>query len=378
MKREKLSPNQIKRKNRQMIYHYIRKNEPVSKQDIVVALQLSLPTVTQNLEYLKEQKLINGSSRIKNTGGRNATAYTYTREAKAAIGVYLTGNHISAVAVDLSGKVVKIIRKRQEFNLDDDKYLRRLGDVVEQVKLKACIPDHALLGVGIAVPSLVSDDGEDVIYGMTFDFTGKKRTDIAKYIPYKNRLIHDSFAAGYAESREDTRVCNAFYISLSNSVGGSVIMDNEVYVGDNHKGGEIGHMTVVPTGGERCYCGKSGCFDTVCRAGNLDRYTDGNLEEFFRLVKSGDTKAKELWDKYLDDLSLAIHNVRMLYDGIVILGGYVGEYIGDYMSQLCWRIDARNPFGDRAEEYVMQCRCRTEATAAGAAIYYIEKFINEI
>ena len=76
---EKLSANEIKIKNRQLIYQYIRTNQQASKQDIVVALQLSLPTVTQNLEYLKEQGLIDTSQKIKNTGGRNATAFSYVK-----------------------------------------------------------------------------------------------------------------------------------------------------------------------------------------------------------------------------------------------------------------------------------------------------------
>ena len=74
MRTGKLSVNEIKIKNRQMIYQHIRAHGPVSKQDTVVALQLSLPTVTQNLEYLKEHGLIDDSQQIKNTGGRNATA----------------------------------------------------------------------------------------------------------------------------------------------------------------------------------------------------------------------------------------------------------------------------------------------------------------
>ena len=44
----------IKAQNRQLIYHFVRDNEPVSKQDIVVRLELSLPTVTQNLQYLEK------------------------------------------------------------------------------------------------------------------------------------------------------------------------------------------------------------------------------------------------------------------------------------------------------------------------------------
>ncbi|MFR7440873.1 MAG: hypothetical protein ACLUUG_06205 [Lachnospiraceae bacterium] len=98
-------------------------------------------------------------------------------------------------------------------------------------------------------------------------------------------------------------------------------------------------------------------------------YTDGNLEAFFQLLANGDEGAKKRWMKYLDDLSLSIHNIRILFDGTVILGGYVGAYIGEYMEELNRRVDERNPFGDRAENYLRPCRYKVEATAAGAAIF---------
>ncbi|CUX37925.1 ROK family protein [Clostridium sp. C105KSO13] len=378
MSRGKISPNVIKLNNRQSVYQYIRKNDSVSKQDIVVALQLSLPTVTQNLQYLEKQKLIDTSRKIKNTGGRNATAYTYIENAKMAIGVYITVYHINAVAVDLSGDIKGIIRERVPFNLDDDEYLKKIGRAVEIVKAQAGISDKDILGVGIGVPGLVSDDGENVLYGMTLNFTGKTRKEIAKYIPYNNRLLHDSYAAGYAEIWEDHRVKNGFYISLSNSVGGSIIIDQTIYEGDRQKGGEIGHMVVVPKGGEKCYCGRYGCFDTVCRACILDQYTGGNLEEFFVQLKKGDREAAKLWDEYLDNLAIAVHNMRILFDGVIIVGGYVGAYIGDYMEDLCDRVDRHNPFGDSAKDYLFQCRFKREATAAGAALFYIDEFLNSV
>ena len=232
--------------------------------------------------------------------------------------------------------------------------------------------------MGISVPGLVSDDGETVIYGRTLNFTGKTRKEIAKYIPYPCRLVHDSYAAGYIEAWKNQEVRNAFYISLSNSVGGSIIIDHEIYEGDTQRGGEIGHMIVVPEGGRQCYCGKYGCFDTVCRAGNLDQYTDGNLELFFEKLRKKDKTALALWDEYLDHLAIAIHNIRILFDGKVILGGYVGAYIGEYLSDLCRRVDEYNPFGDRAADYVIACHYKKEASAAGAAIFYIDEFLAEI
>ena len=378
MSAEKIGANEIKTKNRRIIYNYIREHGSASKQDIVVDMQLSLPTITTNLEFLKKQGLIDASGKIKNTGGRNATAYTYVKNARMAIGVDITANHITAVAVDLSGDIVSMERKRINFDLEDDAYLRKIGEVAECVKKDADISNENLLGVGISVQSLISDDGEYITYGMALNFTKKKREEIALYIPWRNRLIHDSYAAGYRETWTDRDYQNAFYISLSNSVGGSVIIDDAIYEGNTHKGGEIGHMAVVPEGGELCYCGRRGCFDTVCRAGKLTACTDGNLEEFFRILEEGDETAKRLWDTYLNHLAMAIHNVRMLFDGRVILGGYVGAHVGKYLKDICRRVDEKNPFGDRAEDYLVECRYKVEAAAAGAALFYIDEFLDNI
>ena len=374
---EKISTNEIKIKNRQLIYQYIRAHKQAPKRDIVADLCLSLPTVTQNLEYLKEQNLIDTSKKVTNTGGRNATAFAYIPDAKIAIGVYITAHQMSAVALNLSGEIIGFVKERAEFALDDDDYLKKLSDLVERVRKEAG-EDKPLLGVGIAVPGLVSSDGEEVTYGLTLDFTGKRKEEIAKYIPYECKLFHDSSVAGYMEAWAGNKIRNGFYISLNNSVGGAVIIDNVVYEGNTQKGGEIGHMTVETQNAKKCYCGKYGCFDTVCSTEVLVQHTEGRLGAFFELLKAEDEKSKHLWDEYLDHLSMAVHNIRMLFDGNVILGGYIGSYIEEHMEELWKRVDERNPFGDRAKDYLLACQCKTEAAASGAAAYYIERFLDEI
>lgn len=371
------TPSDIKAQNRQSIYHYIRNNEPVSKQDIVVGLGLSLPTVTQNLDYLKRHNLIETSKAKKTTGGRSATTYFYKKDGKTAIGIYITGNHLNVVCVDISGTVIYAKRERMKFNLDDEDYLKKIGDLVTETKHSTKFSEDNLLGVGIAVPSLVSDDGEQVIFGLTHNFTGKTRTEISKYISYETKMFHDSYVAGFAEVWISS-IKNAVYISLNNSVGGSIIINNHIYTGDNNRSGEIGHMTIQPQNGKTCYCGKKGCFDTLCNAGLLDSYTDGNLAEFFQLLKNGDKKASDIWARYLDDLSLAVHSIRMLFDCTIILGGYVGAYMEDYMEDLWKRVDARSCFGDEAQTYVIPCKYKVESTAAGAAIQLIDDFIKNI
>ena len=362
----------------QAIYRYIRKHGAASKQDLVSALRYSLPTITQKLQALKEKKLIDTSEKFENTGGRNAIAYSYVSTAKVAIGLYLTSHHVSCVAVDLSGNMLGIRRTKRIFDLEDDEYRRFIAREVEEVKDDVRIGDDSLLGVGIALPGLISDDGERVIYGRTLGFTGMTREEIAAYIPYRNKLFHDSATAGFAQMWESEKTSNTFCISLSNSVGGAFIQGNQIYQGNSQRGGEIGHMLVEPHNGELCYCGNYGCFDTVCKSTILSDYTGGNLDEFFKLLDKGDGGAKALWNTYISYLAMAIRNIRMLFDSDIILGGYVGEYIGRYMDQLCEEVDRKNVFGDKAEDYIIPCINRTEDIAAGAAIMLIDEYISSI
>ncbi|HIX60162.1 MAG TPA: ROK family transcriptional regulator [Candidatus Blautia gallistercoris] len=368
----------IKAQNRQLIYHFVRDNEPVSKQDIVVRLELSLPTVTQNLQYLEKQNLLKKSKSKINTGGRSAAAYSYRKKAKMALGVYITGNHLTAVCVDLSGNVIFSRRTRIKFDLNNDAYLHKIGELVEEIKEEVHLASDRLLGVGVAVPSLVSDDGERVIYGLTHNFTGKTRAEITKYIPYRTKMFHDSYVAGFAEVWSRRSVRNAVYINLNNTIGGSIIIDNHIYSGDNNRSGEIGHMIIHPASQTKCYCGQTGCLETVCNAGILDSHTDGNLAEFFRLLDSGTPAIMEVWDQYLENLALAIHNTRMLLDAPIILGGYVGAHMEEHMEELYAKVDQKDCFGDSSRDYVFPCKYKIEATAAGAALQLVDEFLKSI
>ncbi len=171
------------------------------------------------------------------------------------------------MAVDLSGNVISLIRVRENFDLNDDNYLRKIGETVEEVKKDTGLSDDRFLGVGIAV-GLISDDGERVTSRFTLNFTGVTRADIAKYIPYHNRLFHDSAAAGYAEVWDRNDFDDAFYLSLSNSVGGAVIVANKIFEGERRKSGEIGHMTIIPKAGDRCSVDKgvvlTQCAEQMC------------------------------------------------------------------------------------------------------------------
>ena len=367
----------IKQNNRNKIYFYIRNSGLATRQDIAYDLQLSLPTVTQNLEYLVQQGLISSASKVVNkAGGRNPIAYSPIADAKVAIGLDITRHHIKTIIVDLDGNVLKYNYKRQVYERTDE-YLKLLGEEVETIIDSIQLDRKKILGVGIAVPGIVNHEEGYVVQGRVIDNTGMKCEEFSKYIPYPSTLIHDSYASGFSEIWMTPDIHNAFYISLCDSVGGSVLLNDKVYMGDGLYSSEIGHLNLIPNG-RKCYCGQKGCLDAYCNAEILADYTDGDLKEFFSQLEQGDEKLQKVWDEYLDNLAVAINDIRMLFGCTVIVGGYVGAYMKEYMDILYEKVDSKSPFSESSESYLIPCKNKIESVATGAALYFVEEFLKDI
>jgi len=320
--------------------------------------------------------LVEESGSMGNTGGRRAKTYDIIKNARVAVGLDITRNHITVVVVDLKGEVILRTGVRHPFERTDE-YYRFLGALVDQAVQKCGLAPDKVLGVGIGIPGLVTPDHQKVFYGKILNFTGATCEEFSTYINYPSSLFNDANAAGFAESWFSNRTKNFFYLMLSNNIGGSVVINGEVYNGDHLHSGEIGHLCIVPNG-RKCYCGQRGCVDAYLAATELSSLTDGNIGNYFALLKSGNKEAKAVWEQYLQHLALAVNNLYMLFDCTVILGGYVGSYIEEYLPTVRSYAAELNTFENGDASYIEVCSYKTEAIAAGAALNYISAFIDSI
>ncbi len=366
---------EIKKMNRNAIYRFLYKHEPISIQEIAHALKMSLPTVTQNLKELQERDLIIETGLFESTGGRKAKAISFNSVVKYSIGLDITRNHVGIVVIDLSGKLIKNLRVQYPF-VNAKEYFRGVGKLVTDFVAESKIDEGKILGVGIALPAILSDDRQTVNYATIIDFKGGSIKSFSEFIPYPCILSNDANAGGFAEFWGDRNASNVVYLSLNNTVGGSIIIDKNIFTGQNHRSGEFGHMTIVP-GGDRCYCGQKGCVDVYCSAKILSDSTNGNIAEFFRMLKLNSEPQKLIWEEYLKHLVVTVNNLRMLYDCNVILGGYAGSYMGEHIGYLRKLVSKRNTF-EADGNYLHVSKYKLEGTAVGAALQHIETFINDV
>ena len=363
----------LRKYNTSNIYSYFSDHLDVTKQDLAAGLNLTLPTVSKNIDYLSDLGLIQISGSRGQTGGRRATTYSLCSEARLALGLDITRHHVSCVAVGLNGRIISFRRNWLVFDYSDA-YIKAVADLLERFVIENNIDRDKILGVGIGIPALVKSDHRTVFYSKILSFGEDTYEKFSRHLPYDISLFNDAKASCFAEKWVNKDLRNAFYIMLSNNIGGSMFINGQVYFGNDTRAAEIGHVTLVPNG-RQCYCGQCGCVDPYLAATTLS--ADDLAGYFENLKTTTDEKVLNAWSRYLDYIASTINYVRTLLDCDVILGGYVGAYLEPYMDEIRRRTLAISTF-DTDADFIKLCSYQHEAIAAGAALYYISQFKETI
>ncbi len=364
----------VKRVNRNRIYRLIATAGGISKPEIAKRLGMSLPTVIQNINALEDKGFIRENGILESTGGRKAVSYSIAPEARTAIGVEITKDHVDVALVDLAGTIVDSINSNLAFSVEPH-YAKDLADLVHKLLDRTGADRERVLGVGISIPGIVSADGSM----LTSDVLGLvdfQTATITRCLDFPCLFINDANAAGIAELALSEPGRNFIYLALSTSVGAAILRDNRLERGDCQQAGEVGHMT-LQRGGPRCYCGKKGCFDVYCSTAVLAERAGGSLETFFDMLEAGDAKIRTVWENYLDYLATGLNIMHVILDCDIVLGGYLGPYLDKHLDDLRARAGELDTFNSRGK-YIRACRCRTEPNAVGAALLHIKNFVAEI
>ena len=375
MKEKSRTNISVKRFNRKRIFDLLYREGNLTKMDIVRRLDMSLPTVTQDIRELLDLDLLSQSGYLPSSGGRKAMLLSCNAGARFSVGLDITRNHVSMIVLNLLGEKVfsQSIRLRFE---NTDCYFERIGAFVKDTLTAQQILFERVVGVGISVPAIVAGNMRSVSYATVVDFPEGNSDIFEKYIPFPCLLCNDSNAGGIAELWMNDTIKNAVYISVSDSVGGAFLIDHNIFLGENCRCGEIGHMTIAPNG-RQCYCGKRGCVDAYCNTRILADSAQGTLYSFFDLLEQGSPTHQRVWEEYLHYLAIAVNNLHMLFDCNVIIGGYLGTYIERYMDQLLPLVADHNPFG-RGVDKVQACRYKGGASAMGAALLPLKAFLENV
>ena len=350
---------------------------------------MGLSTVSQNLTLLEQEGYIQRNGYFDSTGGRKAQTIQIVPDFRISIGIGILKEMFHMTAIDLYGHILDMETISLSY-ADTDAYYKQMTE-----KIQAFITSHhydlqKILGISIATQGITSSDHTTVTYGKILHNTGMNVDHFSSRLPFACHLEHDSKSAAHLELWNHPELDSAIVILLNRNLGGAIITDRHIHQGSTMHSGTLEHMCVNPDG-PLCYCGNRGCLETYCSADALEQASGMPIPDFFHSLRkisrhTADTDTDEkkssqisqIWEDYLNHLAFAMKNLNLIIDAPMILSGYLASFLTEEDTQyLLKQINAATPFPLRKEQILVGTYGQY-TQAAGAALYYVETFLNTL
>ena len=367
----------VKKINRSKVYQYIYRKKITSKLQIVQDLQMGLSTVSQNLNLLEQDGLIEKNGYFESTGGRKANAIQIVSDFRISIGIGILKNMFHITAVDLYGNALYTNTIPFPYSNTPD-YYKQVTDKIKEFIATNQYDEEKILGVSIATQGITSPDHSTVLYGNIMNNTGMILEDFSRYLPYPCYLEHDSKSAAFLELWKHPELDSAVVFLLNRNLGGAIITNHQIHQGSSMHSGTIEHICINPDG-PLCYCGNRGCLETYCSANALEQAAGMNIKDFFSLLREKKSpQLTQIWKDYLHHLAFAMKNINLIIDAPIIISGYLAPYfLEDDIAYLTKHINVSSPF-TLNKKHIFVGTNGQYTPAIGAALFYVNQFIHAI
>ncbi len=279
------------------------------------------------------------------------------------IGVDLGGTNIAVGLVEKDGRL--LLKKSVKTNSEKgfDFIMRTIAETILSMLQENDILLDEVEGIGIGSPGCIDSRNGVVIYSNNIKM---ENSPMAKtlhcYLDKPVFISNDANCAALGESVAGAAkgLSDVVLITLGTGIGSGVILNNRIFDGSNGTAPELGH-TAIKVGGEKCSCGRKGCWETYASATSLIRQIkdeilhhpdsimskaaeiDGKIA--FDAAKQGDLVGETVVKKYLTYVAEGIVNaVNIFRPEVVLIGGGI-SHAGDYILEPIQRHVNEQSFG---------------------------------
>lgn len=307
------------------------------------------------------------------------------------IAVDLGGTHLRTAVCTADGRILFRAKTETEAHLGGEHVVRRMIRLIHEAIRQN--PTCCVQAIGIGAPGPLQPRT-----GLIIDCPNLPGFEM---YPLRDRITeatglpaiveNDANAAAVGEHRYGAGrgFANMVYLTISTGIGGGIIIENNIYWGENGYAGEVGHMT-LEAHGPRCNCGNIGCLEALAAgpaiARNaraaiasgrptriLDLTPDRDPDKITAHIvtdaaKAGDALAIELLAQAGFYIGIGIVNLlHVLNPGRVVIGGGV-SFAGDLLfGPIRQTVDARAPLAFRKDVDIVPAALGDDAGLLGAA-----------
>lgn len=262
------------------------------------------------------------------------------------VGIDLGGTNIAAAVVDEYGVIYgrakrKTLAPRPYNEIFDDMAL-----CAREATENSGISFDDIEAVGIGSPGSIDRENGIIEFSNNLGFYDVPLVSyMEKALGKEIYVENDANAAAWGEFLAGSgKGCDSMVmVTLGTGVGSGIIIDGKLFTGAYGQGAEMGHMTIV-AGGEKCTCGRRGCFEAYASATALVRMTKNAMKknpdsDMWKICKgklsnangvtafkTKDDAAKGVVKEYLGYLTEGIINILNIFEpNLVCIGGGISH-----------------------------------------------------
>jgi predicted NBD/HSP70 family sugar kinase len=247
--------------NRQIVLNYVRDRGPISRAEIARRTSLQRSTISEIVESLLGEGLIEEVGAGASTGGRCPKLLALRASGAAAVGVDITPTRTTVASCDLAGTVLE----REVFETHHD-FEQTIGRAVSAATRLVGKSPGKIEGVGVSLPGLVDPSTGRLTYVPYFQW---RDLDVGRRIGaatgLKVAVDNDANAAALAElwfgRAEVSEARDFIMVFIAEGVGTGIILDRQIYRGEGGAAGEFGHMVIGERAPVPCSCGGYDCWE---------------------------------------------------------------------------------------------------------------------
>lgn len=379
----------VKEGNKSLVLQTIKDRSPISRADIAAHTGLNKGTVSSLVSELLEEQFIYESGPGESSGGRRPVMLLFNQAAGYSIGIDLGVNYLLGVLTDLEGNICH--EKTLKFNEPSFEELEiKLYETIDYLISSAPQSPYGIVGIGIGVPGTVSTNGKILLAPNL----GWKNIDLQSLMQTRYSLPviveNEANAGAYGEKKfgAGKDFNNIVYVSVGIGIGVGLILNDQLYRGNNGLSGELGHMTIDIHGAE-CRCGNVGCWELYASEQSLMKQAirlgiappadeELSLESLLSLAEDGDLKTIHLFEYIGDYLGVGINNIINIFNPQqVIIGNRMASAKQWLTDPLNKRMVNQTQWFHQKDLRINFSELSTHSTALGVAAFSVENFFKD-
>jgi glucokinase-like ROK family protein len=379
----------VKEHNLQVILLSLLYEENLSRIELAQRTNLSNTTITNLIAQLLEEGLVSESNcddldpGVNRPVGRPRTAICLEPSARFVVGVHVGVGTFRVALANLRDELLLTVD--ESFNIQDDAFgvIDQIIRCIKTVIAESQVNTDLILGVGMGLSGLVNFQSGVNVMAPNLNW---RNVHVKEIVSEKLGLpvVVDNnvrcMALGETYFGVGRGLDSLVFVYGRIGVGAGFISKGQVFRGSAMGAGEIGHTTMLLSGGEPCRCGKSGCLETLVSETAIAReaqalnqnYPDGILAQrmqsqpdqhemdlVFEAARLGDKRVREMLADRAFYLGVALANMVNLYNPELILLGGIFAQDEEYFIDPVIRTVREMTFGNLGKQV------RIEATSFG-------------